>query len=106
MNGPRISRPVGILMITVAAVIDAAQFFLTLIPFIGWFVSMILGVCALMLFFIWFHHYKVNLFTEGRSLGTAATTVADIVPFINGFPWWTFRIVVAVKYERWKGGTV
>ena len=97
---------VGVLMITVAAIFDFTQFVLTLIPFIGWILSPIVSICAWLLFGIWFHHVGVSLFATSRILGTVGAMIGEAVPFINGFPWWTAREVVAVKYEWWKKGAV
>ena len=86
-------------MIVIAALIDGAQFILTLVPLVGWIASWILSICAWFLFGIWFYHKGVNLFAASRALGTFGAMLGEATPFINAFPWWTARVFVAVRYE-------
>lgn len=86
-------------MITVAVIIDVTQFFLTLIPFLGWFLEFCLGIFAWVLFSIWCSHYGVSLYSSKRALGTIGTIVAEVVPFIDAAPWWTINIAYTVTSE-------
>ena len=102
----KISRATGVLMISIAAVIDFVQFLLTFVPIVGWVASSLLSICTWLLFGMWFSHLNVSLFDSQRILGTGGAMLGEALPFFNGFPWWTFRIVVAVKYEWWKESAV
>ena len=102
----KISRSTGILMITVAAVIDFSQFILTLIPFVGWILSPLVSFCTWLLFGIWFHHLGVSLFDTNRILGTVGAMIGEAAPFINAFPWWTARVFVAITSEWRRKGAV
>ena len=95
----------GGLMLAAAVVIDLIQLLLTLIPFMGWLVSWVLSICTWMLFSIWFHHFGVNLYSQSRILGTLGTILAEFVPFINGFFWWTLRVWAAL-YNEWNKKSV
>ena len=102
----KISRATGVLMIAIAAVIDFVQFLLTFVPIVGWVASSLLSICTWLLFGIWFSHLHVSLFNPERILGTGGAMLGEALPFFNGFPWWTFRIAVAVKYEWLKESAV
>ena len=105
MNKSRISRSEGFLLIVLAGCTDLSQFVLTIVPF-GFLFTPIVSIFAWFFFGIWFSHKGVGLFAPSRVTGTLGAMLGEGIPFINAFPWWTFRILVAVKYEWWKEGKV
>ena len=100
------SRMTGVLLITIAVVVDFIQFVLTLIPYIGWILSMIVSICATFFFGIGFYHSGVNLFSSKMILGTLGTLVGEVAPLINGVPFWTIRALTAVRLVRRKESAV
>jgi hypothetical protein len=100
MEAPKISRGMGKAMILFAFVIDAIQFALTLIPFVGWVFALIVGFLAAMIFGIWCSHLGISLMDSKRSFGFLGTILGELVPFINGMWWWTVFISYTVITER------
>ena len=100
------SRMTGFLLITIAVVVDFIQFVLTLIPYIGWILSMIVSICATFFFGIGFYHSGVNLFSSKMILGTLGTLVGEVAPLVNGVPFWTIRALTAVRLGRRKESAV
>ena len=102
----KMSRMTGVLLITIAVVVDFIQFVLTLIPYIGWILSMIVSICATFFFGIGFYHSGVNLFSSKMILGTLGTLVGEVAPLVNGVPFWTIRALTAVRLVRRKESAV
>ena len=100
------SHLAAVLMVTIAVIVDFIQFLLTLIPYIGWILSMIVSICATFFFGIGFYHSGVNLFSSKMILGTLGTLVGEVAPLINGVPFWTIRALTAVRLVRRKESAV
>ena len=100
------SHLAAVLMVTIAVIVDLIQFILTLIPYIGWILSMIVSICATFFFGIGFYHSGVNIFSSRMILGTLGTLVGEVTPLINGVPWWTVRAITAVRLGRRKESAV
>lgn len=99
MNTGRISSATGWFMIACAALVDGIQFLLVLIPFIGWVLGWFLTIIAAFLFGIWFSHHGVSMMSPKRILGFGGTLLGEILPFINGAPFWTSLVVYTVINE-------
>ena len=102
----RMSHLAAVLIVTIAVIVDFIQFLLTLIPYIGWILSMIVSICATFFFGIGFYHSGVNIFSSRMILGTLGTLVGEVAPLINGVPFWTIRALTAVRLGRRKESAV
>lgn len=91
-------------MIVVAVCIDGAQIILSFIPFLGWLVATLLGICGFFLFGIWFFHQGNNLFSADKVLVTLGTMLGELPPIINDMPWLTVRVTTAV-FHAWSAGS-
>lgn len=79
--------------------VDLLQFLLTIVPILGWLISMVVSLYATMFFWLAFYHHGINLYGSNRILATLGAQLAETVPIINGFFWWTCRISVVVIGE-------
>lgn len=87
------------MMIALAVVIDTVQFFLVLIPFVGWLLNMIIGFVANVIFAMWFSHVGVSLWNPKRVLAFLGESVAEFLPIIDGFCWLTVLVAYTVISE-------
>src|SRR5260221_107679 len=99
MNTSRISTTAGGAMIVVVFLIDGSQFFLTLIPLVGWIIAPVLGFVAAMIFGIWCSHLGVSLMSPKRVFGFLGTAGVEFVPFVDSMWWWTIFIAYTVITE-------
>lgn len=111
MDGPRISKSTGGIMIACAVFVDLAQFLITLlaaIPLVGIIIvaviNPIISFAASMIFGIWCSHLGMSLMNGKRVLGFLGTLGAEVIPFIDSFPWWTCLIAYTVITE-WRRET-
>src|SRR3989344_9277371 len=76
----RMSQLTAVLMVTIAVIVDLIQFIITLLPFIGWILSMIVSIRATFFFGIGFYHSGAKIFSSRMILGTLGTLVGEGAP--------------------------
>ena len=90
------------LMILVAGMFDVVQFFLSLIPFIGWFLSAALGGAAWYTFYRWTSNKGWGLADTGKQKALMKALIkffpaVEIIPLANALPLWTVRVLLQIS---------
>ncbi len=98
MNTERISITGGATMIMFAVATDILQFLL-MIPLVGLILNTFISIVAAMGFGLAFSHYDTSLMSHERVLGFGGTIVGEVVPVVDGIPFWTFLVARTVITE-------
>ena len=90
------------LMVSVALIIDGLQFLINLIPLVGQVISFFITIFAYMLFWLWFRINGINLFETKRAMKSIVTFLAEMIPFIDMLPAWTYLVVTTANSTKIK----
>ena len=100
----RISGMMAMFLVAAALIFDLAGAATNLIPIAGVLLSIVVTIFAATTFFLWFALLNVNYFkgrnAAKRAVTMAATTLAEIIPFMNALPAFTLGIAVMIALTR------
>lgn len=85
------------------AFMDALQIILSFIPFIGPFIASAVSLMGRASLWIWFKMLDVGFADKSnRYFVNISMTIAEVLPLVNFFPWWTigtWTIIRQVRHE-------
>ena len=95
-------------MLTFAGFIDGFQIILSLIPFVGWFISSVVGFFASIVLGLMFSHFGMSVMNPKNVLGFLGTLIGEIIPIVDLLPLWsmmTFTMIVSNRRATRSGTT-
>jgi hypothetical protein len=90
-----------VLMLATAIFYDVLQVYLSLIPFVGWILSAIVGLFAWLTFYVWTSLKGWGLSdTVKQVIVNWAIPFIEIVPLLNLLPTWTLKVVISYFFLK------
>src|SRR6185437_4988309 len=88
----KIPLDMAVIMTTIAAFFDVLNILAELIPFVGFFIGFVLDLVMAAVFYVWFAHYDIKLFSERNAGASMIALVFNALPITDlTFPW-TIRV--------------
>lgn len=96
----RVSILVASSMVFIAVILDIIQFFISLIPLIGFIVAPCIGLIALVFFGIWFGLLGVNYFGGRKAhlkiIAALGASASELIPLFDMLPAITLGVLVII----------
>jgi len=90
-----------ILMIGTALLFDAIQALLLMIPFLGWGMSLLVGIFAWLTFYLWTSIKGWGLSdTIKQFIVQYLIPFIELIPIINVLPTWTLRVILQLSFLK------
>ncbi len=101
MNTSKIGIFAGGFLILIAILVDAAQWAVLLIPYVGWLITPVISVVAALVFGMIFSILGVSMLSPKRILRFLGTLAGELAPLFGGIPFWTGTVAYTV-IEEWR----
>ncbi len=89
-------------MISTALFFDAFQAVIQLIPGLGQILASLVGIYALLTFWLWFRLHGIKFSTPKRAGTMGGGFLIELIPLLNALPAWTLAVALIIADLRVK----